>query len=186
MGSLTRRAFLEASAVGLGALAFAPRAHADRAERQPPGMARGLGRDRKEPPPYLGALGPFPAPPDLCETDAKVRRGRQGRPGVARTPWEQLGLRLEGRLLGPSRGRRHGYGELHLRHAPVHDEQPVLDLLASSTLLSKTGQACRVRSAVPLKVTARGGSVPVRRLEPGLIDFRTEPGATYRLTAADR
>jgi hypothetical protein len=25
-----------------------------------------------------------------------------------------------------------------------------------------------------------------RRLEPGLIEFRTEPGATFRLTAVDR
>jgi alpha-L-fucosidase 2 len=58
--------------------------------------------------------------------------------------------------------------------------------IADATLLSKNGRSCRVRSAVPLQVSALGGSVPVRRLEPGLIEFRTEPGATYRLTAVDR
>jgi hypothetical protein len=105
-------------------------ADADRAEGQPPGMARGLGRDREEPSPHLGALGPFPGAPDLRETDAEVRRRRQGRPGAARTPRERLVLGLESRLLGPPRGRRQGHGELYLRHAPVHDRQPVLDLLA--------------------------------------------------------
>ncbi|MCJ7589230.1 MAG: glycoside hydrolase family 95 protein, partial [Candidatus Aminicenantes bacterium] len=58
--------------------------------------------------------------------------------------------------------------------------------IAEATLLSKNGQPCRVRSAVPLKVTARGRSVSVRRLEPGLIEFRTEAGAAYALTAAGR
>ncbi|MCX6574725.1 MAG: glycoside hydrolase family 95 protein [Candidatus Aminicenantes bacterium] len=97
-------------------------AHADRAEGQPPGMARGLGRDREEPPPYLGTVGPVPGPPDLRAADAAVRRGQQGRPGAARALRERLVLGLEGRLLGPARGRRQGPGELHLRHAPIHDE----------------------------------------------------------------
>jgi alpha-L-fucosidase 2 len=58
--------------------------------------------------------------------------------------------------------------------------------LVSATLLSRNGDPCRVRSAVPLKVTARGRSVSVRRIEPGLIEFRTEAGASYALTAAAR
>jgi alpha-L-fucosidase 2 len=58
--------------------------------------------------------------------------------------------------------------------------------LVGATLLSRNGDPCRVRSAGPLKVTARGRSVPVRRIEPGLIEFRTEAGAAYALTAAGR
>ncbi|MCX6574726.1 MAG: hypothetical protein NTX99_12160 [Candidatus Aminicenantes bacterium] len=56
--------------------------------------------------------------------------------------------------------------------------------ITEATLLSKNGRPCRVRSAVPLKVTVRGRSVSVRRPEPGLIEFKTEPGASYTLTAA--
>jgi alpha-L-fucosidase 2 len=58
--------------------------------------------------------------------------------------------------------------------------------ISEATLLSKNGRPCRVRSAVPLKVTARGRSVSARRLEPGLIEFRTEAGVSYALTAAGR
>jgi len=58
--------------------------------------------------------------------------------------------------------------------------------IVDATLSSKLGRPCRVRSAVPLKVTARGRSVTVRRPEPGLIEFKTEPGATYALTPAGR
>ena len=58
--------------------------------------------------------------------------------------------------------------------------------ITEATLLSKNGRSCRVRSAVPLKVTVRGRSVSVRRPEPGLIEFKTEPGASYTLTAAGR
>jgi alpha-L-fucosidase 2 len=54
------------------------------------------------------------------------------------------------------------------------------------TLQSKLGRPCRVRSAVPLKATTRGRSVSVRRPEPGLIEFKTEPGAVYTLTAGGR
>jgi alpha-L-fucosidase 2 len=58
--------------------------------------------------------------------------------------------------------------------------------VSEATLLAKNGRTCRVRSAVPLKVTARGRSVPVRRPEPDLIEFKTEPGAAYVLTPAGR
>jgi alpha-L-fucosidase 2 len=57
---------------------------------------------------------------------------------------------------------------------------------AAATVLSKNGRACRVRCAVPLKVTVRGRSVAARRLEPGLIEFKTEPGAVYTLMAGRR
>ncbi len=58
--------------------------------------------------------------------------------------------------------------------------------IMAATLHSKLGRPCRVRSAVPLKVTVRGRSVTVRRPEPNLIEFKTEPGATYVLTPAGR
>jgi len=56
----------------------------------------------------------------------------------------------------------------------------------SLALLARNGRTCRVRSALRLKMTARGRSVSVRRRELGLIEFRTEPGAAYTLTAAVR
>jgi alpha-L-fucosidase 2 len=59
-------------------------------------------------------------------------------------------------------------------------------LISEVTLLAKNGRTCRVRSAIPFKVTARGRSVSIRRPEPGLIEFKTEPGATYMLAPASR
>jgi alpha-L-fucosidase 2 len=58
--------------------------------------------------------------------------------------------------------------------------------ISEGTLHSKLGRTCRVRSAVPFKVTAGGRSVSLRRPEPGLIEFKTEPGATYTLKASGR
>jgi alpha-L-fucosidase 2 len=58
--------------------------------------------------------------------------------------------------------------------------------ISEATLHSKLGRPCRVRSAAPLKVTVRGRSVSVRRPGPDLIEFKTEPGATYALTPAGR
>jgi len=58
--------------------------------------------------------------------------------------------------------------------------------ISEVTLHSKLGRPCRVRSAAPLMVTVRGRSVSIRRPEPGLIEFKTEPGATYALTPAGR
>lgn len=58
--------------------------------------------------------------------------------------------------------------------------------ISDATLLAKNGRTCRVRSAVPLKVTAGGRSVSLRRPEPGLIEFKTEPRAEYTLTPAGR
>ena len=58
--------------------------------------------------------------------------------------------------------------------------------ISEATLLARNGRTCRVRSAVPLKMTGHVRSVSVRRPEPGLIEFKTEPGAAYTLTAAGR
>jgi len=58
--------------------------------------------------------------------------------------------------------------------------------LDRATIHSKIGRPCRVRSVVPLKVTIRDGSVPLLRPEPGLIEFKTAPGATYTLTPVGR
>jgi hypothetical protein len=51
--------------------------------------------------------------------------------------------------------------------------------ISEATLLARNGRTCRVRPAAPVKVA-------VRRPEPGLIEFKTEPGATYALTPAGR
>lgn len=56
--------------------------------------------------------------------------------------------------------------------------------LERATIHSKTGRPCRVRSAGPLKVALRGRSVSIRKPAPGLIEFNTEPGASYVLTPA--
>jgi alpha-L-fucosidase 2 len=56
--------------------------------------------------------------------------------------------------------------------------------IVSATLVSRNGNPCRVRTAVPVKVTCRGKSVSVRRPDTGLLEFRTEAGLTYVLTAS--
>ena len=55
--------------------------------------------------------------------------------------------------------------------------------LDQATLVSGLGNTCRVRSAVPLLVTSKGGSVAVTKIENGVLEFKTKPGATYVLTA---
>jgi alpha-L-fucosidase 2 len=58
--------------------------------------------------------------------------------------------------------------------------------IVSATVVSRNGNPCRVRTAEPVKVASRGRSVSVRRIDNGLVEFRTEPGATYTLTPAGR
>jgi hypothetical protein len=58
--------------------------------------------------------------------------------------------------------------------------------ISEATLLARNGRTCRVRPAAPVKVAVRGRAVSVRRPEPGLIEFKTEPSATYALTPAGR
>ncbi len=55
--------------------------------------------------------------------------------------------------------------------------------LGQATLISKLGNTCRVRSAVPLKITSKGKSVGVTKPENGVVEFKTVPGAPYALTA---
>ena len=50
-------------------------------------------------------------------------------------------------------------------------------------LLSRSGNACRIRSAGFLQVKYQGRSVDVSRPESHVLEFRTVPGATYTLTA---
>lgn len=53
--------------------------------------------------------------------------------------------------------------------------------LESATLLSKNGNPCRVRTAVPLKVSFRGRTVSTTKPGPGLLEFKTVPGGLYVL-----
>jgi alpha-L-fucosidase 2 len=55
--------------------------------------------------------------------------------------------------------------------------------LDRATLVSRLGSACRVRSAVPLQVASQGKSVAATKIENGVLEFQTKPGATYVLTA---
>ncbi|MBP1635468.1 MAG: Alpha-L-fucosidase, partial [Acidobacteria bacterium] len=57
--------------------------------------------------------------------------------------------------------------------------------LSRATVSSVNGNACRVRAAVPLRVTTAGGQ-PVRIAgpEPGVVEFATSGGRTYILHAA--
>jgi len=56
--------------------------------------------------------------------------------------------------------------------------------LDQAALTSRLGNICRVRAAVPLKITANGKPVAVSRPENGVIEFKTAAGAAYLLTAA--
>jgi alpha-L-fucosidase 2 len=58
--------------------------------------------------------------------------------------------------------------------------------LVQATLVSKLGGPCRVRSAVPLKVASEGRSISAAKLENGLMEFKTAPGAAYVLTADEK
>ncbi len=79
-------------------------------------------------------------------------------------------------------------GGTHLDPGPAPGATYEQGLLSGNGTIgaSALGRPCRVRSAVSLKVTVRGRSVFVRRTGPDLIEFKTEPGATYALTPAGR
>ncbi len=50
-----------------------------------------------------------------------------------------------------------------------------------ATILSKNGNLCRVRSATLLQVSSQGKSIAVTRPEKDVMEFKTTPGATYKL-----
>ncbi|HVP90176.1 MAG TPA: glycoside hydrolase family 95 protein [Terriglobales bacterium] len=56
--------------------------------------------------------------------------------------------------------------------------------LESATVLSKNGNPCRVRTAVPLKVLSGGRAVRTAAPETGVVEFRTEAGRTYMLKSS--
>ena len=56
--------------------------------------------------------------------------------------------------------------------------------LDRATLVSKLGNVCRVRSAVPLTITSQGKAVAAGKPEPGVVEFKTASGGTYILAAA--
>jgi len=56
--------------------------------------------------------------------------------------------------------------------------------LERATLVSKLGNVCRVRSAVPLTITSQGKAVAAGKPEPGVVEFKTAAGGTYVLAAA--
>ena len=51
--------------------------------------------------------------------------------------------------------------------------------LDQAALTSRLGNLCRVRTAVPLKITANGKPVAVSRPENGVVEFKTAAGAAY-------
>ncbi len=53
--------------------------------------------------------------------------------------------------------------------------------LASAQIDVKTNGPCRVRTGVPVHVLAEGGTVQVRELEPGLVEFDAYAGAIYEI-----
>ena len=53
--------------------------------------------------------------------------------------------------------------------------------LTEATILSKTGNLCRIRSTAALQVTSQGKPIRVTRLEKDVVEFKTTPGATYNL-----
>jgi alpha-L-fucosidase 2 len=55
--------------------------------------------------------------------------------------------------------------------------------LNEALVLSRLGNACRVRSGVSLQVTSKGKPVTVSRPEKDIVEFKTTLGATYILTA---
>ena len=56
--------------------------------------------------------------------------------------------------------------------------------LERATIVSRLGNACRVRAAGPLRIATQGRAVAAAAPESGVLEFKTAPGATYVLTAA--
>ena len=54
--------------------------------------------------------------------------------------------------------------------------------LAGGTVVSGIGNRARVRTAVPVSVSAGGKAVRVTRPEAGVVEFATERGVTYSLS----
>ena len=55
--------------------------------------------------------------------------------------------------------------------------------LTEATILSKNGNLCRVRSAMVLRVSSQGKSIVVTHPENEVVEFKTTPGVTYRLSS---
>jgi alpha-L-fucosidase 2 len=55
--------------------------------------------------------------------------------------------------------------------------------LTRAAITSALGSPCRVRSAVAVQVSSGGRPVAVARPEPGVVEFTTEPGSRYDVTA---
>jgi alpha-L-fucosidase 2 len=55
--------------------------------------------------------------------------------------------------------------------------------LTQATIRSMLGNKCAVRAAVPLKVTYNGKPVATQAAQDGAVEFKTEAGAAYTLTA---
>jgi len=56
--------------------------------------------------------------------------------------------------------------------------------LEKARIFSKLGRRCRVRTAVPVRISCRGKSVPSKQCEKDLYEFETKAAATYLLEAA--
>jgi alpha-L-fucosidase 2 len=55
--------------------------------------------------------------------------------------------------------------------------------LHTSTFRAGRAAPCRIRSATPVAVMREGRLVPVREIEPGVVEFPAEAGAVYQLEA---
>jgi alpha-L-fucosidase 2 len=55
--------------------------------------------------------------------------------------------------------------------------------LTRAAITSVLGSACRIRSTVAVQVSSDGRPVATSRPEPGVVEFRTAPGARYDVTA---
>ena len=55
--------------------------------------------------------------------------------------------------------------------------------IAKAAILSELGSKCRLRTAAPVKIKSNGRSVLTSRPEPNVIEFQTQPGRTYIISA---
>jgi alpha-L-fucosidase 2 len=56
--------------------------------------------------------------------------------------------------------------------------------VSRATIVAAVGGKCRVRSAHPLTVSSQGRAISATRPEPGVLEFQTNAGSTYVLSAA--
>jgi alpha-L-fucosidase 2 len=128
--------------------------------------------------------GNFGATSGIAEMllQSHYRKGAQGQP-IPATPGRPYEIHLLPAL--PSAWPKGSVEGLRARGGFQVDIAWADGKLTEATLLSTVGGPCRVRAAVPIQVTCDGEPVETTHPEPGVTEFPTEKGKSYRVKRSD-